>query len=268
MNPTRRWPLTAQAPRPGRATAQIARPWQGVPSSVVRLPPTVHGDGDHGFMATISASPATRASPATSATIQPPARRAPPRCRAPVPSGVGESPPGSTLHAVADEGGAIRDVADVIGRHLDLRCLSSLPMTQASVSPGWAPSSRPTARPQARCAANCWAGSQHIPPHRGPRPRPLLPQPIRMTERRGRRRSLPVEKSAPRTVERRANRTFASGAAQTGNDRRDRVDRVVVEDHVRQIPAGATFDEGVTDLVLGSDEHIRTFENGRGVDLD
>jgi nucleoside-diphosphate-sugar epimerase len=30
------------------------------------------------------------------------------------------APPGSTLHAVADEGVPIRDIAEVIGRHLDL----------------------------------------------------------------------------------------------------------------------------------------------------
>jgi hypothetical protein len=34
------------------------------------------------------------------------------------------APAGSTLHAVADEGVAIRDVAEVIGRHLDVPVVS------------------------------------------------------------------------------------------------------------------------------------------------
>jgi len=38
-----------------------------------------------------------------------------------------EAPAGSTLHAVADEGVPIREVADVIGRHLDVPAVAVAP---------------------------------------------------------------------------------------------------------------------------------------------
>ena len=38
-----------------------------------------------------------------------------------------DAPPGTTLHAAADEGVAIRDVAEVIGRHLELPVVSVAP---------------------------------------------------------------------------------------------------------------------------------------------
>ena len=41
--------------------------------------------------------------------------------------GLESAPAGSTLHAVADEGVAIRDIAEVIGRHLDLPVVSIAP---------------------------------------------------------------------------------------------------------------------------------------------
>jgi hypothetical protein len=44
---------------------------------------------------------------------------------------VEKAPAGSTLHAVADEGVPIRDVAEVIGRHLDVP-LVSVPAGQAA----------------------------------------------------------------------------------------------------------------------------------------
>ncbi len=37
-----------------------------------------------------------------------------------------KAPAGSTLHAVADEGVPIRDIAEVIGRHLDLPVVADL----------------------------------------------------------------------------------------------------------------------------------------------
>ena len=61
-----------------------------------------------------------------------------------------KAPAGSTLHAVADEGVPIRDIAEVIGRHLDVPVVSVSP-GEAGEHSGWlADSSRTTARPRAR----------------------------------------------------------------------------------------------------------------------
>jgi nucleoside-diphosphate-sugar epimerase len=49
---------------------------------------------------------------------------------------VEKAPAGSTLHAVADEGVPIRDVAEVIGRHLDVP-LVSVPADQAAAHFTW-----------------------------------------------------------------------------------------------------------------------------------
>jgi nucleoside-diphosphate-sugar epimerase len=93
----------------------------GVRSSVLRLPPTNHGDGDHGFMATIVAI--ARAT-GVSAYIGDGANRWPAVHRLDSAHlfrlAVEDAPAGSTLHAVADQGVSIRDIADVIGRHLNL----------------------------------------------------------------------------------------------------------------------------------------------------
>ncbi|MFI9029635.1 hypothetical protein [Streptomyces sp. NPDC053560] len=46
------------------------------------------------------------------------------------------APPGSTLHAVADEGVSLRDIAEVIGRHLNLPVVS-VPAEEAQDHFGW-----------------------------------------------------------------------------------------------------------------------------------
>lgn len=91
----------------------------GVRSSVLRYPPTVHGDGDHGFVSTFVAIahrsgvsayvgdgdnrwPAVHVSDAARLT----------RLAAEA------APPGSVLHAVGDEGVRFGDIAEVIGRHV------------------------------------------------------------------------------------------------------------------------------------------------------
>ena len=98
---------------------------RGVRSSIVRLPPTNHGDGDNGFMATIVAIAREKG---VSAYVGDGANRWPAVHRLDSAQlfrlAVEEAPAGSTLHASAEEGVPIRDVAGVIGRHLDVPVVS------------------------------------------------------------------------------------------------------------------------------------------------
>src|SRR5215831_3596585 len=106
-----------------RATAHLTLSLasRGVRSSVVRLPPTVHGEGDHGFMATLVGVARDQG---VSGYIGNGAKRWPAVHRFDAAHlfclSLDQAPAGSVLHAVADEGVPIRDIAEVIGRHLDL----------------------------------------------------------------------------------------------------------------------------------------------------
>jgi nucleoside-diphosphate-sugar epimerase len=109
------------------ATAQftLSLASRGVRSSVVRLPPTCHGDGDEGFMATL-VDVARRQG--VSGYIGDGCNRWPAAHRLDAAHlfhlALEHAPAGSVLHAVADEGVPIRDIATVIGRHLDLPVVS------------------------------------------------------------------------------------------------------------------------------------------------
>jgi nucleoside-diphosphate-sugar epimerase len=94
---------------------------RGIRSSIVRLAPTVHGDGDPGFMAAIVRIARERG---VSGYRGDGANRWPAVHRLDAAHlfrlAVEHAPAGSTLHAVGDEGVPIRAVAEVIGRHLGL----------------------------------------------------------------------------------------------------------------------------------------------------
>jgi nucleoside-diphosphate-sugar epimerase len=121
---------TPAGPAARRANAQFTLDLaaRGVRSSVVRLPPTVHGDGDNGFMATIVGIARDKG---VSGYIGDGANRWPAVHRsdaAPVfRLAVENAPAGSVLHAVGDEGVPIRAVAEVIGRHLGVPVASISP---------------------------------------------------------------------------------------------------------------------------------------------
>ncbi|MFJ2647886.1 SDR family oxidoreductase [Streptomyces sp. NPDC087420] len=116
------------ARRLATAQATTALADRGVRSSVVRLAPTVHGDGDHGFLATLVAIARERG---VSGYVGDGAQRWPAVHRADAAHlfhlALENAPAGSVLHAVADEGVPIRAVAEVIGRHLDLPVVSVPP---------------------------------------------------------------------------------------------------------------------------------------------
>jgi hypothetical protein len=87
---------------------------------VVRLPPSVHGEGDHGFVPRLIDIPGQGGFDIPGRWVQPLARRAPARRRASVPAGSGGGSCGRATARVGEEGVPIRDIAEVIGRHVQL----------------------------------------------------------------------------------------------------------------------------------------------------
>ncbi|MEU2872159.1 SDR family oxidoreductase [Streptomyces olivoreticuli] len=117
-------------PEGRRATAELTLSLasRGVRTSVLRLPPTVYGAGDHGFMATLVGVAREKG---VSGYIGDGAARWPAvHCLDAAHLfrlALEEAPAASTLHAVADEGVPLRAVAEVIGRHLGLPVVSVAP---------------------------------------------------------------------------------------------------------------------------------------------
>ena len=105
------------------ATALLALSLRGtgVRSSVLRLPPTVHGDGDNGFVATIVGIARQRgvAGYVGDGTNRWPAVHRSDAARL-TRLAVEAAPPGSVLHAVGEEGVPFREIAETMGRHLTI----------------------------------------------------------------------------------------------------------------------------------------------------
>ena len=119
------------------ALATLALASRGVRSSVLRFSPTVHGDGDHGFMAALIGIAREQG---VSGYVDDGANRWPAVHRSDaaqlVRLAVEQCPAGSTLHAVAEEGVPIREVAEEIGRQLGLPVVS-VPAAEAGAHFGW-----------------------------------------------------------------------------------------------------------------------------------
>ncbi|HEY2182502.1 MAG TPA: SDR family oxidoreductase [Solirubrobacteraceae bacterium] len=98
---------------------------RGVRSASVRLPPTVHGAGDHGFMSMIIG---TAREKAVSAYVGDGSNRWPAVHRLDVASlfrvALEQAPAGTVLHGVAEEGVSVREIAGAIGRQLDVPVIS------------------------------------------------------------------------------------------------------------------------------------------------
>jgi len=121
------------SPRLVNAETTLGFASRGVRSSIVRLAPTVHGAGDNGFMATVVAI--ARAT-GVSGYIGDGSNRWPAVHRFDAAQlfrlALENAPAGTTLHATGEEGVALRDVAEVIGRHLNVPVVSIAPEDAAA----------------------------------------------------------------------------------------------------------------------------------------
>ncbi|GAA1003939.1 oxidoreductase [Acrocarpospora pleiomorpha] len=111
--------------RLGTARLALALADRDIRSSVVRLPPTVHGEGDPGFMATLVGIARDKG---VSGYIGDGSQRWPAAHRIDAAHlfrlALENAPAGSVLHGAADQGVPIRSIAEAIGRHLNLRTRS------------------------------------------------------------------------------------------------------------------------------------------------
>jgi len=121
------------SPRHVNAETTLGFASRGVRSSIVRLAPTVHGAGDNGFMATVVAIARAKG---VSGYIGDGSNRWPAVHRYDAAHlfrlALENAPAGTTLHATDEEGVALRDVAEVIGRHLNVPVTSITPEDAAA----------------------------------------------------------------------------------------------------------------------------------------
>jgi len=113
-----------------RLTVSLAD--RGVRSAVLRLPPTVHGDGDNGFMTALVGLARQHGN---AAYVGDGANRWPAVHRLDAARlfrlATENAPAGSVLHAVGDEGVPIRAIAEVFGQQLNLPVVSVPPADAA-----------------------------------------------------------------------------------------------------------------------------------------
>lgn len=124
-------------PRIASEEAALTVAAQGVRVSVVRLSPSVHGDGDHGFVPTLISIAREKG---VSAYVGDGLNRwtavhrldAAHLFRLALEKATG----GTRFHGVAEEGIAFRDIAEVIGRHLNIPVVAKSP-EEAANHFGW-----------------------------------------------------------------------------------------------------------------------------------
>jgi nucleoside-diphosphate-sugar epimerase len=131
-------PAAGVHPRVANAAYTLGLAGRGVRSLVVRFAPTVHGaGGDHGFVAVLAR---TAREKGVSAFIGEGANRWPAVNRLDaarlVQLAVDKAPPGTVLHAAAEEGIATRDIAAALGKFLAVP-VESIPADRAREHFDW-----------------------------------------------------------------------------------------------------------------------------------
>ena len=122
----------SDAPRFASENAAIALSKRGVRSSIVRLSPTNHGEGDRGFVPqiiNIARTKGVSAYPGDGSNRWPAVHRLDTAHLFRL--ALEKASAGSVLHSVAEEGVPVREIADVIGRRLGVP-VSALPVEKAS----------------------------------------------------------------------------------------------------------------------------------------
>ena len=130
-------PSTPGHPRRDNETVALGLAARGVRLSIIRPAPSVHGNGDHGFVARLVEIARERGA---SGYIGDGANRWATVHRRDAAHlyrlALEQAPAGSVFHAVGEEGVATRDIAEVIARHLSLPLVSVDP-DQAADHFGW-----------------------------------------------------------------------------------------------------------------------------------
>jgi nucleoside-diphosphate-sugar epimerase len=123
------------SPNPRAASEEAARALmeRGARISIVRLPPSVHGDGDHGFVPILIKIAREKKASAFigSGTNRWPAVHRLDAAHA-FKLALDKAAHGAYYHAVAEAGVAYREIAEVIGRHLNVPVISKTPEEAAA----------------------------------------------------------------------------------------------------------------------------------------